>query len=79
MKAIILILLPFISVGQVATIQLKNGKAIVNAPSGRDWTDYSVVPGGIIVHDNKMSIIDDSQVNEIKYSGKWRISKNNKY
>ena len=68
-------LLPlFIEAQVVAIIRLDDGTFIVNAPSGRDWTEYDVISGAFNLFDNPREIIDDSETDKIKYFGNWHIS-----
>jgi hypothetical protein len=67
----LLILIPFLSFGQVATIKLDDGTFIVNAPSGRDWTNLKVK--GVEVYDNEITRISNSEIDKITYNGSWSI------
>ena len=57
-------------------VKLKDGTTILNAPSGRDWTSWDAVPGGISMYPSDMdeTYIDDSDTTKIAYFGNWRIS-----
>jgi hypothetical protein len=69
----------------VANIKLSDGTSILNAQSGKDWTNYSVK--GVHVYDySDTLIIDDSDTSKIFYSAKdnykphkWTISNTNKW
>jgi hypothetical protein len=64
-----------LSAQAVATITLADGTFINNAPSGKDWTAYNTVPGGIVLYAEKDTlIIDDSDIGKMTYYGNWRIS-----
>jgi len=64
----------------VADVQLADGTTILNAPSGKDWSNYDAT--GVYVYDySDTVIIDDSDTARIYYGvkegkgeTKWRIS-----
>ncbi len=74
MKVLLLILMPFLTIGQEikATLQLSNGQFINNAPDGRDWYGWEVI--GVHFYDSYSDTfyVDDSEFNRISYYGNWQ-------
>lgn len=76
----LLMLIFLTSCGQemAATIHLEDSTHIVNAPSGRDWTELDSKAIGFEVYPAESVLtIDDSEVTNQKYVGDWTISKKN--
>jgi hypothetical protein len=75
--AILLLITPPLF-GQVATIKLANNTFIVNAPSGRDWTDYSVT-GFEVYNEGDTMKIDNEEFDKISYTGNFAHSSDNNF